>query len=397
MYVKFAFHGIGEEDAGPSGTGGEGGYIEVQDTVNMRFQGLGRPAMRGVDLRLDQFDLNEVKKVQMEAPAELEKCIALGDAFWSGLKQDAVFKPEDKSLLKDVFCPALCDRQSEGEKFVPPDASFSYVARLRDLVKEEESVRRRRKEHFFSEGFMMGSPGWIFPSSWTPAFEIARGRTPVRVPEGRATESLFRRRDYEKEAALLEQVLKSAAPVFDKSTEEGMRFRIYRIGSLEFRSTQEPDEKEQIGAVFSIHTSLQGNRQGKFKKSQKLVDQERVTKVVEYVERAFSGAANAGNGTCYHRYYLVLETDKGTKVLTELLHNGRVEWVEDADFEVRNALAKVTRSMECRNGATVRELKAFRDNIVKEVARDGVSKAACKRYVQNAAALANGEAVTALS
>lgn len=370
-------------------TAGAGGYVRGQGEQTTRFAGIGRPQMKGVDLRLDRFDLTEVKKVQMEAPAGLEKCLALGDAFWSGLKEDsAVFKADDKDLLKDIFCESLSDRRLDGDKFVPPDASHSYVSRLRGLIKEEGAVRRRRIEHFLSEGFVMGSPGSIFPSSWTPAFEIARGRTPVRLPEGRAQETLHRRRDYEKEAALVHEVLKSAPAVFDKSSEDGLRFRIYRIGSLEFRTTQELGGDEKIGVVFSIHTPLQDSKQGKIRKTKTIGDHERVTKVTEYVEKAFSGLVGAGESTFYHRYYLVLETEMENKVLTELLANGKVVWVDNEDFEVRNSLAKATYSVESNNGATVAEMKAFMRKATEDVAKEGISKASCKRYVKAASARA---------
>ena len=40
--------------------------------------------------------------------------------------------------------------------------------------------------------------------------------------------------------ALLEEVLPTAAPEFHKATEDGVVFRIYRLGSLEVRTTQDP-------------------------------------------------------------------------------------------------------------------------------------------------------------
>lgn len=357
--------------------------MQGRDKHVVRFPGVGRPQMQGVDLRLDRFDLQEPRKVQMEAPAELEKCLALGDAFWTGLKQDSeVFKPEDQHLLRELFCEALSDRRMEGEKFVPPDASYSYVTRLRGLLKDEQNIRQRRREQFLGETFAMSCPGSIFPSSWTPSFEIARGRTPVRLPEGRGQETLHRRRDYENEAALLEEILKSVAPVFDKSTEDGMRFRIYRIGSLEFRSTQDHSAKERIGVVFSIHSLLQDPVQGVIRRSAAIIDLEQFTSVTEYVERAFSGLVGAGDSTFYHRYFLVLETEKANKVLTELLWNGKVVWAENENFEARTSLAKVTFSKNCKCGVTVATMKAFWEKAMQDVAKEGISRASCKRYVR---------------
>jgi hypothetical protein len=311
--------------------------------------------------------------------------LTLGQAFWSGLKKESdIFKAEDRDLLKNIFCEALSDRRLDGERFVPPDASFSYVDRLRSLVKEEENTRRRRRESFLSEDFVMSAPGSMFPYSWTPSFEVARGRTSMRLPDGRAQETLHRRKDYEKEAELLEEVLKTAAPVFDKSCEDGMRFRIYRIGSLEFRSTQEMSGKEKIGAVFSLHTPLWSSSQGKIRRPKMVNDKEVVTKATEYVEKAFSGILGAGNSMFYHRYYLVFETDKGNKVLTEMLPNGKVVWIDNEDFEVRNSLAKVMFSQEFNEGSTVADVKAFRDEATHNIAKEGLSKASCKRYVRAA-------------
>ena len=54
----------------------------------------------------------------------------------SGSKQ--LLKDEDCDLLQKVFNPSLADRRAEGELFIPPDASYSYVQKLRDLIKIED-------------------------------------------------------------------------------------------------------------------------------------------------------------------------------------------------------------------------------------------------------------------
>merc|ERR1719326_1882129 len=176
--------------------------------------------------------------------------MALGDAFWSSLDDGSkkVFHDDDQALLSNIFNPALCDRRAEGELFCPPDASHSYVAKLRTLVKEEESVREQRKEQFFSKNFVISDPGSVFPASWTSSLAVSRGRG-VRVSnlDARPRGALIDRPEYKDHAAeLLESNLKSSAPVFDKSTEEGLCFRIYRLGSLEVRTTQELDCEEVV-------------------------------------------------------------------------------------------------------------------------------------------------------
>merc|ERR1712190_677111 len=143
------------------------------------------------------------------------------------------------------------------------------------------------------------------------------------------------------EAQVLEQVLKSATPTFDKKTEDETRFRIYKLGSLEVRTTQEPDGKEFVGVVYSVQASD--------KKPSRILDSERVVKVTEYVEQA-------------RRFYVVLETEQGTAVVTEKLANGNVTWKENpVDLEGRNSLAKVTRTADYRCASiTIRALKCHK-------------------------------------
>merc|ERR1712070_725671 len=108
--------------------------------------------LQGVDLRLDSFDLSEAKHVSPEMQGSwigelqsVDECVAVGDSFWASLESDTgIFKAEDKELLKDIFHPNLTDRRSEGDLFAPPDASSTYVTKLRALVKEEGLVRQRR-------------------------------------------------------------------------------------------------------------------------------------------------------------------------------------------------------------------------------------------------------------
>merc|ERR1711907_652767 len=105
------------------------------------------PQLQGVDLRLDQFDLSEATRVSSDAELKpLSECAAVGDAFFAcldGSKQ--LLNGEDLALLKSVFNPALTDRRIEGDLFVPPSTSASYLKKLRALVKEEETLRARRK------------------------------------------------------------------------------------------------------------------------------------------------------------------------------------------------------------------------------------------------------------
>merc|ERR1712210_174100 len=87
-------------------------------------------------------------------------------------------------------------------------------------------------------------PGPLFPSSWKNYFELERSQIPH---DG----VLHERPEYKAEAQMFDHVLESAIPVFDKSSEEGIRYRVYKVGSIEVRTTQENNAKEIVGAVFS--------------------------------------------------------------------------------------------------------------------------------------------------
>jgi len=204
------------------------------------------PQLQGVDLRLDQFDLSQATRIASEGvPKPLEECVAMGPAFFECLDgSKKLLGGDDQALLQSVFCPTLSDRRSEGDLFVPPNPSAAYLRKLRALVKDEESVRARRKEAFLSTDFFRSKPGSLFPLSWKPSFEVAVENKPPGAPTPCP--------EYLTQESTLKQLLKDTVPIFDKSTEEGMRFRIYKAGNLEVRTTQDFEGSEVIGAVLSV-------------------------------------------------------------------------------------------------------------------------------------------------
>merc|ERR1712113_837747 len=108
-------------------------------------------------------------------------------------------------------------------------------------------------DHFFSDEFIVGNAGPLFPACWT--------MSPTIVGEGVAPATarpLWARPDCKAAAQAFEHALKSVSPEFDKSTEDGTAYRIYRLGSIEVRTSQDHDEQEVIGAVFSTHAQVQG-------------------------------------------------------------------------------------------------------------------------------------------
>jgi hypothetical protein len=271
----------------------------------------------------------------------------------------------------------------EGDRFAPPDATHDYVVKLRALVKEEEQVRMKRKDQFFSKTFMMTHPGTLYPASWSSGFQASRSCVMVRESTERPQCALNSRPEYKGEAAavLLQVMKKGSAPVFDKSTEEGLQFRIYQMGTLEVRTTQMPGCEEIVGAVFSVRTPRsKGGRKGAI-----IEETEKITKATEYVESAGVSSVCSDlkpSATC--RYYLVMETENGHTIVTERLPNGRATWEEDPDdVEDRSSLAKALRAKPASAALTVRDMKSYHTAMTSKTSSNEVTSSVCKRYARN--------------
>jgi hypothetical protein len=221
----------------------------------------------------------------------------------------------------------------------------------------------------------MTQPGDLFPHSWRVGFDIANGQAAIMAAEERPHGTLQERPELRRQADLMLEVMKSSAPVFDKSTEEGCRFRIYQVGSLEIRTVQELNGAEEVGAVFSVRVpTVKGGRKG-----ERVRESTRISKATEYVERVWDEDSKSR-----WRYYLVLETQTGQKIVTERLRNGNITWLEDPeDLGDRNSLARATRSKDAISNLTVRDMKAYYSAMEVDARAVAVSPSVCKRYVRN--------------
>uniref|UniRef100_A0A7S4SMQ4 Uncharacterized protein n=1 Tax=Alexandrium monilatum TaxID=311494 RepID=A0A7S4SMQ4_9DINO len=325
--------------------------------------GVGAPrgvAPRGVDLNLDGFNLSEAKRAEQGMPA-----FATGSAFFRSLDGSGKgFSEEDASLFKSLFNPVLSDRRMEGDLFVPPDASPEYLERLRALLKEEQLAFEQRKEHFLSPGFVRDAPGPLFPSDWVPAHGITHG-------QAQGTRKLHVRSDY---GTRMERMLRTATPVFDKAAEDGTKFRIYEVGSLEVRTLQEHDGQERIGVVFSTRAprserSAVGDIESKHDGT--------VVRATMFVETT-AQTKDSKRPPADIRFYVVFETLGGDLVMTERIGD-RTLWVQNPDeLEARNSYAKVTRSVDCSSmGITILDVKEHQE---RELASIGRTEAECASY-----------------
>jgi len=303
----------------------------------LRPEARGAPT-KGVDLDLEKFSLTEVTQVVGKGATwgDVDACVAVGKAFFSNLDgSESVFNAENKKMLQAIFNPLMSDRRDEGACFVPPDTSFAYVQRLRNLLSEEEALQHERTSHFCSTDFVIGNAGPLFPSSWTlDETALSQGGSLQARPECTA------------QTPVIQQILNSSAPVFDQTLDDGLRLRIYRVGSLEVRTSQAHQGQEIVGVVFSIHAPTHQS-QGIAK------DEEKIVKATEYI--AYAGERG-------RRSYVVLETEQRNFIVTEQLQNSKVAWEENpVDLEDRIALSKELRSAECkRAGVTVALMKARR-------------------------------------
>mmetsp|Transcript_9535 Transcript_9535/g.22485 ORF Transcript_9535/g.22485 Transcript_9535/m.22485 type:complete len:948 (-) Transcript_9535:75-2918(-) len=300
----------------------------------------------GVDLNLDEFNLSAATRV--ESSAQLAEGVDISSAFWTNLwdESGSMLGKEERNLLKCVFHPSLSDRRSEGNRFVPPDNSFAYVQGLHALVTEEEQVRELRKQDFCATSFDREAPGLHFPSSW---------RSSVKVLQQEASRrALTARPGYKAQAEALKVALQDASPAFDKSTEDGTRFRIYKIGSLEVRTTQDLDSAETVAAVFSACAPAGASKA----RPQALRGEEKIEKATEYVE-----------GSCGEpRSYIVLETESKSTIVVEHLKQGTVKReVNPIDLEDRNSLAKVLRSSCAQKKVTVQQAMQLQGDIFGQV------------------------------
>jgi len=168
-------------------------------------------------------------------------------------KDQSAVPGKDVGLLRRVFNPVLSDRRSEGQAFLPPQTSFEYMQILRSLVEEEESTQQRRRTHFMSKDFSATAPGQLFPLSWTSEVEVMKRKgevNPFLAPTKKPC-------DIAPLAPVLEYGLKAVAPKFKKVTEDGVAYRIYRLGKKEVRTIQQEEaRREEIAAVFELEAPV---------------------------------------------------------------------------------------------------------------------------------------------
>jgi hypothetical protein len=299
---------------------------------------------KGVDLNLNQFclDAHDVEGKCISEPQSKEACAERLEVFWASVHGGA--HSEHGHLFRDVFNPSLSDRHAEGGCFSPPDTSSAYMSKLDALVKQEDEIREQRKGHFFSVDFEEEAPSALFPSSWGSS-------TAIENSKAKRGGNLQARNDY---VAKSRQIMEAGPPVFHKQTEDGIAWRIYRLGSLEVRTIQESKAEEVVGAMFSVRSSAC------MKSTRSVSGREVIVKVTEYVEMMQKPTSKSHKGG--YQYYVTFETDDGNIIASEQIGE-RATWEENGvDLVDRNSLARVVRTARCRQAQiSVEMLKSSRD------------------------------------
>jgi hypothetical protein len=320
----------------------------------------GAPAaevVRGVDLNLNGFDLTPKGERASQVP---NGRALFGSGFWTEI--DGAKGDEDLGFLKDVFNSKHSDRRDEGESFVGPSMSPVYLQKLKGLVQEEAKVREERLAHFMSEDFVIGDAGPLFPAAWTSSVEGHTQNQPRQLEV-----CLF------EDAVDLAALKADVAPVFEKCTEDGVRFRVYHWRGFEVRTSQQPNSAESVAVIFSVEESERGLIPGS----------EKVVKITEYVSPSASakgeGKGPQGSQRDF-RFHLILETEHGRHIATEGRLDGKVAWEEQpADLEERRASSKTLGYVVCQGARiTVQDVRRYTE-------AHGTfesSHAGCKRYAK---------------
>lgn len=309
---------------------------------------------KGIDLNLDKFNLDAPDRMNGLPPCSadldsVEARVTLGRPFLQGLQQGCFgLKTEHQDILKGVFNPTMCDRTEEGYAFIPLDPSIDYVARIKNLVSEEEMVFTKRKTRFFDKSFSADNAGREFPSDWTSRYRVEReGATGTTDKELGLVQIAV---DPGFQKVLTSDILPAAAPEFNKVTEDGFWFRIYRIGSLEIRTTLDRFGQETVGAVFSRRAPMWHLSFGKTKEVR---NDEKIVQAKVYIEAkdaedAQLVTAAAPNKLQWH-FYILLETEASNVIATERAPDGSIVWAVNPDtLEDRNSLAKLLFTSDCK-------------------------------------------------
>merc|ERR1712032_426879 len=128
--------------------------------------------------------------------------------------------------------------------------------------------------------------------------------------------------------------------------------------------------QETIGAVFSVSAAS--------KEQKEVSGKAKIVKVTQYVEKLAEGRG----------YFVVFETEQGTKIVTEKLPDTKVVFEENpADLCDRISSAKVVRSADCSASLVdvegMKTYQALEARFGANFSKRHATPSKCKRYSQS--------------
>eukprot|EP00403_Amphidinium_massartii_P047773 CAMPEP_0178458576 /NCGR_PEP_ID=MMETSP0689_2-20121128/47617_1 /TAXON_ID=160604 /ORGANISM="Amphidinium massartii, Strain CS-259" /LENGTH=904 /DNA_ID=CAMNT_0020084889 /DNA_START=75 /DNA_END=2788 /DNA_ORIENTATION=- len=301
----------------------------------VRALGIPASAPLGVDLALDEFNLSE---------------------FTQPVAENGEEKRALHPCSPDVFPPQLSDWQPPaGESISYSDTT--HVRRLHRLVQEEKARCQLRRERFLSPSFCQEEAADLFPKSWdwSSACLSCGSRCPLD--------------DYRYSA----NVDDLGSPVFVKTTEDAVRFAIYRLCGVEVRLVEDmstaasaPRELRSFTFPGDVLPNLQLLPTAPASAATRhSAERRHLARVMQFVERRTheEGPRLEAQEHVFH-YFVVLQTLSGDFVVTEA-RDQQISWQENPTLlAARCSFARMLRSVDCQ-GATVDDLKGYYDRAVR--------------------------------
>ena len=127
---------------------------------------------------------------------------------------------------------------------------------------------------------------------------------------------------------------------------------------------QEADGPETIAVVFS---SGAASWEPRVVESEDALGRERLVKCKVYVEAMEQEpqmhlAKDARTGV---NFYIILETEKKNRIVTEALGAGSLSWVQNPqNLEDRNSLAKLLFTVDCKDGIYAADVKQLQRTLI---------------------------------
>ncbi|CAK0836464.1 unnamed protein product, partial [Prorocentrum cordatum] len=214
----------------------------MRAAVSMRAGGV----PRGVDRCPPRKSCSEAGRSSEMILADAGSAPPMGSSFWQMIDDSEETVLSSKDTTRSCCAPCSTRASPTGAWTVTSSCPRPPATRTRRSCAPSSGRRQPCRSSASATSAAPSSrrsnAGSLFPFSWQESFQ-AQAQGPRRC--------LVPRADLLQQAGELAEALETAAPSFDKLTEEGSRFRAYRFGGLEVRTYQDADGPETVGAILA--------------------------------------------------------------------------------------------------------------------------------------------------